>query len=43
MPRGHGNVWYYVLHRDGLSKIIDLKKFSTYDEARKARRRYWRG
>lgn len=25
--------WYYVLHRDGLSKVIDLRKFSTYDEA----------
>lgn len=25
--------WYYVLHRDGLSEIIDLKKFSTYDKA----------
>ncbi len=25
--------WYYVLHRVGLSEIIDLKKFSTYDKA----------
>lgn len=25
--------WYYVLHRDGLSEVIDLKKFSTYDAA----------
>ena len=25
--------WYYVLHRDGLPEVIDLKKFSTYDKA----------
>lgn len=25
--------WYYILHRDGLSEVIDLKKFSTYDKA----------
>jgi hypothetical protein len=25
--------WYYVLHRDGLPEVIDLKKFSTYDQA----------
>lgn len=24
--------WYYILHRDGLSEVIDLKKFSTYDK-----------
>jgi len=25
--------WYYVLHRDGLSDVIDLQKFSTYEKA----------
>jgi len=25
--------WYYVLHRDGLSEVIDLQKFSTYEKA----------
>jgi len=25
--------WYYVLHQVGLSDIIDLKKFSTFDKA----------
>lgn len=25
--------WYYVLHRDGLPEVIDLKKFSSYNKA----------
>ena len=25
--------WYYVLHRDGLPEVIDLRKFSTYEKA----------
>lgn len=25
--------WYYVLHRDGLSEVLDLKKFGSYDKA----------
>ena len=25
--------WHYVLHRDGLSDVIAVKRFSTYEEA----------
>ncbi len=35
IPIVHGaeTFWYYVVHRDGLSEVIDLKKVSTYDKA----------